>query len=138
MRKISQKKNQKSILDNIPFTYPAFLETSKIQKKVAAVGFEYKNEFEAIKKVYEETKELEKEVKLMNKKKIKEELGDLIFATLDVSRKLKLDPQLILKKANKKFTKRWKKLETIANKNNLELNRLSIKEYELLWQKVKN
>ena len=133
----SKKKNQDSILDGIPFTYPVFLKTIKIQKKVASVGFEYKNELEAIKKVYEENKELEKEIKAKNKKKIKEELGDLIFATLDVSRKLKLDPELILRNANTKFSKRWKKLEKIAKKEKLNLNKLSINKYNLLWNKAK-
>ena len=133
----SKKKDQNSILDSIPFTFPAYLKTHKIQKKVASVGFEYKNELEAINKVYEETKELELEIKANNKNKIKEELGDLIFATLDVSRKLKLDPELILKNANKKFSKRWKKLEKFAKKENLNLNNISMKKYNLLWQKAK-
>ena len=133
----SKKNDQNSILDSIPFTFPAYLKTHKIQKKVASVGFEYKNELEAINKVYEETKELELEIKANNKNKIKEELGDLIFATLDVSRKLKLDPELILKNANKKFSKRWKKLEKFAKKENLNLNNISIKKYNLLWQKAK-
>ena len=65
----SKKKNNDSILDNIPFTYPALLEANKIQKKVASVGFEYKNDLEAIKKVLEEVKELQTEVKAKNKKK---------------------------------------------------------------------
>ena len=133
----SKKNDQNSILDNIPFTFPAYLKTHKIQKKVASVGFEYKNELEAINKVYEETKELELEIKANNKNKIKEELGDLIFATLDVSRKLKLDPELILKNANKKFSKRWRRLEKFAEKENLNLSKLSLKKYNFLWIKAK-
>ena len=125
----SKNKKQNSILDNIPVTLPALQEANKIQKKVAAVGFEYNNDFEAIKKVNEELNELKKEIKIKNKKKIREELGDLIFAVLDVSRKLKLDPELVLKQSNKKFSKRWKKLENYTNKENLELQKLSIKEY---------
>jgi len=134
---ISKKKNQDSILDGIPFTYPAFLKANKVQKKVASVGFEYKNELEAIKKVYEEYKELTIEVKAKNKKKIKEELGDLLFATLDVSRILKLDPEFILRNANNKFSNRWKKLEKIAKKENLDLKKLSLEKYNLLWDRAK-
>ena len=103
-----------------------------LQKKVASVGFEYRNDLEALKKVYEELEELKIEVLAKNKKKIKEELGDLIFATLDVSRKLKLNPEIILKKANNKFSKRWKKLEKNAKKEKLNLNKLSLKKYDLL------
>ena len=133
----SKNKKKKSIIEGIPFTYPAYLEANKIQKKVASVGFEYNNDFEALKKVNEEAKELKKELHAKNKIKIKEELGDLIFATLDVSRKLKLDPEIILKKANNKFSKRWKKLEKIAKKEKLDLNKLSLKKYDLLWNKAK-
>ena len=133
----SKNKNKNSILEDIPFTYPAYLESNKIQKKVASVGFEYRNDLEALDKVYEELEELKEEVYAKNKNKIKEELGDLIFATLDVSRKLKLNPEVILKKANNKFSKRWKKLEKIAKKEKLDLNKLSLKKYDLLWNKAK-
>ncbi len=133
----SKKKKNISLLDDIPNTFPAYLKANKIQKKVASVGFEYKNDLEALNKVSEELIELRNEIKLKNNKKIKEELGDLIFASLDVSRKLNLDPELILTNANKKFTKRWKKLENISKKENLELNKLNIKQYNEIWQKVK-
>ena len=131
------KRKQDSILDNIPITYPALLEANKIQKKVASVGFEYKSNLDAIKKVQEEIKELKIEIKNNNKKKIKEELGDLIFATLDVSRKLDLNPEVILKKANKKFSNRWKKLEKIIKKENLNIKEISINKYNNIWKKTK-
>ena len=133
----SKNKKQNSILDSIPVTLPALQEANKIQKKVAAVGFEYSNDIEAIEKVNEELNELKKEIKIKNKKKIREELGDLIFAVLDVSRKLNLDPESVLKQSNKKFSNRWKKLEKYANKENIELQNLSIKEYNKIWNKVK-
>ena len=133
----SKNKEQNSILDSIPVTLPALQEANKIQKKVAAVGFEYSNDIEAIEKVNEELNELKKEIKIKNKKKIREELGDLIFAVLDVSRKLNLDPESVLKQSNKKFSNRWKKLEKYTNKENIELQNLSIKEYNKIWNKVK-
>lgn len=133
----SKNKKLESILDSIPSTYPALLEANKIQKKVASVGFEYKNDLEAIEKIEEEIKELKVEIINKNKRKIREELGDLIFASLDVSRKLKLDPEVILKNANKKFAKRWKKVEKSAKKENLSLRKISLKKYNLMWKKAK-
>ena len=133
----SKNKKEDSLLENIPFTYPAYLQANKIQKKVASVGFEYKNDLEALDKVYEELEELRLEIKNKNKKKITEELGDLIFSVLDMSRKLKLDPELVLKKANNKFINRWKKLELNIKKENLDLNKLSMKKYNLLWKMAK-
>ena len=139
MKKIEiiKKKKQKSILDDIPFNFPAYLETNKIQKKVASVGFDYKNELESIEKVKEELEELKIEIKNNNKNKIEEELGDLIFATLDVSRKLNFNPEIVLKKANKKFSKRWKKVERFSIKENLELRKITMKKYNSLWDKAK-
>ena len=133
----SKNKEQHSILDSIPVTLPALQEANKIQKKVAAVGFEYNNDIAAINKVNEELNELKKEIKIKNKKKIKEELGDLIFAVLDVSRKLKLNPETELKQSNKKFTKRWNKLENYTTKENLKLNNLDINQYNKIWNKIK-
>lgn len=133
----SKMKESKSILDSIPSTLPALQETNKIQKKVASVGFEYKNNKQAFQKIHEELSELEIEIKKNNKKKIKEELGDLIFATLDYSRKLNLNPELILKKSNKKFIKRWNKLEKLANKEKIDLNTLTLKKYNQMWENAK-
>ena len=133
----SKNKKQESILDDIPFTYPALLEANKIQKKVASVGFEYESDLQSIEKIEEEIIELKVEIKNKNKKKIKEELGDLIFAALDVSRKLGLNPEIILKKANRKFSKRWKKVEQNAKKENLNLRDISLIQYNQMWNSAK-
>ena len=133
----SKNKKLKSILDDIPNTYPAMLKTFKIQKKVANAGFEYRSNLEALDKVIEEAQELKKEIKRNNSSKIKEELGDMIFACLDVSRKLKLNPEVILSKSNIKFTKRWKKLERIIKNEKKEIKSLNINQLNKYWNKAK-
>ena len=133
----SKNKNNKSLLDGIPLTYPAMLQANKIQKKVANVGFEYLNNEQAINKVIEESIELKKELKNNNRIKIKEELGDLIFASLDVSRKLKFNPEEVLKKGNRKFINRWKKLEKIIKKENKDLNKLNSNQLNKYWKLAK-
>ena len=133
----SKNKNNKSILDGIPFTYPAMLQANKIQKKVANAGFEYLNNEHAINKVIEESIELKKELKNNNSRKIKEELGDLIFASLDVARKLKFNPEEILKNGNRKFINRWKKLERIIKKENKDLNKLNSNQLNKYWNLAK-
>jgi len=134
----SKNKKNKSLLDDIPNTYPAMLKAYKIQKRVANVGFEYKTDLLAIDKVIEEAKELKKEIKRKNKKrKIKEELGDLIFASLDVVRKLKFHPETILNKANNKFSIRWKKIERLIKINNEEIGKLNINKLNYYWEKSK-
>ena len=131
----SKNKKNKSLLDDIPNTYPAMLKTYKIQKKVAKEGFEYKNNLQAINKVIEEAKELKIEIKRKNnKRKIKEELGDLIFASLDVARKLKFHPETILNKANRKFSIRWRKIEKLLKINNEEIKKININRLNYYWK----
>jgi len=134
----SKNRKYKSILDGIPTNYPAMLKSNKIQKKVAKVGFEYRNDIQALNKVMEEVNELKKEIKRNNRKKIQEELGDLIFASLDMARKLKLDPEVILSKSNNKFVKRWKKIESFIKNDGKNLNELKLKDFNKYWQKAKN
>ena len=134
----SKNKKNNGLLENIPVNFPAMLKTNKIQKKVAKVGFEYKNDLEAIDKVIEEARELKKEINRKNKKRIIEELGDLLFASLDVSRKLKLNPEKVLSKSNNKFIKRWSKVEKLIKNNNKKIDQISTKELNIYWNNSKN
>ena len=133
----SKNKKDVGLLKDIPRSYPPLLKANKIQKKVAKVGFEYKNSIEAIDKIIEEANELKKEIKKKNYKKIKEELGDLIFSTLDVSRKLNLDPGVVLSKANNKFIKRWSTVETLIKKNKKKFRDLNLDNFDKYWQLAK-
>tara|TARA_B100002051_G_C16629529_1_gene582516 strand:+ start:138 stop:899 length:762 start_codon:yes stop_codon:yes gene_type:complete len=134
----SKNKKNNGLLENIPVNFPAMLKTNKIQKKVAKAGFEYKNDLEAIDKVIEEAKELKKEINRKNKKRIIEELGDLLFASLDVSRKLKLNPEKVLSKSNNKFIKRWSKVEKLIKNNNKKIDQISTKDLNIYWNNSKN
>ena len=133
----SKKKKQKNILDDIPNTYPSITKAFKIQKKVANFGFDYRNPLEALNKVEEELCELKKEILLDNKKNIQIELGDLIFSTIDLSRKMKLNPENIIAKANIKFTKRFNTMEKIIFKKKKNPKTLSYKEWDKFWEKSK-
>lgn len=134
---VSKNKKLTSILDDIPNNYPAMLKSNKIQKKVANVGFEYKNDLDALDKVIEEVDELKKEIKKKNKKRIQEELGDMIFASLDVARKLQLNPEVSLAKSNNKFSKRWRRLEQYIIKDKKKFNDLNLNDFDSYWHKAK-
>ena len=133
----SKKKNSKSILDTIPNTFPSQIKAHKIQKKVAKYGFDYENINQALKKVEEEINELKKEIKRKKTNKIKEELGDLIFATIDLSRKLNLNPETILASANKKFAKRFKIMEKNLMKKKIDIKDLNFQKIEYYWEESK-
>tara|TARA_B110000116_G_scaffold258981_1_gene260639 strand:+ start:504 stop:1259 length:756 start_codon:yes stop_codon:yes gene_type:complete len=136
-REKSKNKQNSGLLDDIPKKYPPLTKANKIQKKVAKVGFEYKNDLQAVDKIIEEANELKKEIKKKNIKNIKKELGDLIFSTLDVSRKLNLDPGIILSKANNKFIKRWKKIEILIKKDKKEFENLNLNDFNKYWEIAK-
>ena len=87
-----------------------------------------------MKKVKEELNELSHEIKAQNKKKIKEELGDLLFSCINLSRKLGLDTETVIRDSNRKFEKRFKKMEKQMNKEKLEWN---LKNLEKQWQNSK-
>ena len=129
-----KKKGAKSVLDGVSTNLPAVTRSLKLQKRAAKEGFDWKNENGTLKKVKEELNELSYEIKVKNKKKIKEELGDLLFSCINLSRKLGLDTETIIRDSNRKFEKRFKKMEKAMNKKRIEwtLNNL-----EKEWKKSK-
>ena len=129
-----KKKGATSVIDGISETLPAVTRAVKVHKRAAKEGFDWPTTEATIKKVKEELKELEVEIKNKNKSKIEEELGDLFLSCINLSRKLKLDTETVIRKSNRKFDKRFRKMEKIMNKNNLEWN---LKNLEKIWQKVK-
>ena len=106
----------------------------KLQKRAAKEGFDWENALDTLKKVKEEVREVSKEIQVNNKKKIKEELGDLFFSCINLSRKLGLDVESVIRDSNRKFEKRFKKMEKNMNKNKLDWN---LKNFDKEWQKSK-
>ena len=129
-----KKKGAKSVLDGVSVNLPAVTRSLKLQKRAAKEGFDWKNANETLKKVKEELNELSNEMKINNKRKIKEELGDLLFSCINLSRKLGLDTETIIRNSNRKFEKRFKKMENTMNKKKLKWN---LNNLEREWQKSK-
>ncbi len=129
--KAEEKKERKRILDGIPSTLPALLYCMKISKKAARAGFEWKNNAQVMECFISEIEEF-KQAKTKEEKE--EELGDILFSLVNVARWNNIDPELALSKANKKFIKRFNKLEELSQK---KLDELTFEEYNELWSKVK-
>jgi len=130
---------QQSILDNVPNAFPALLRAQKIQKQCSKVGFDW-NELEPVfAKVEEELKEVRDEVNQTprNQERIEEEIGDLFFATVNLSRHLKCNAEEALRKANNKFEQRFRKVEGKALERGVSLKDLSLIEMDILWDEVK-
>ena len=129
-----KKKGAQSVLDGVSVSLPAVTRSLKLQKRAAKEGFDWKDANGNLKKVKEELNELSHEIKAQNKKKVKEELGDLLFSCINLSRKLGLDTETVIRDSNRKFEKRFKKMEKQMKKKKLEWN---LKNLEKQWQNSK-
>lgn len=130
--KKEEKPHRTSIMDGVSKSQAALMSAQKISKKAISVGFEWPNEQSLWECVHSELKEFQ-EAKTFEDKE--DELGDILFAVVNLARWNKIDAEQALLKANKKFTKRFKEMEKLANKD-LKLH--SFEEWDELWNKAKN
>jgi len=128
--KLDEKKERKKTLDGIA-KMPALSTAEKISKKAAAKGFEWKTIEDIYSCFLGEVEEF-KNAKNQEDKEL--EFGDMLFSLVNFARRHKIDPEAALSRANKKFIKRFNKLEEISEK---PLEELSYDEYDFLWKKVK-
>ena len=131
-------KNTKNTLDQVEKNIPTLLRSLKIQKKAASLNFDWENETQVLNKIDEEIHELKDALKVNNKKMIEEELGDLFFTIINLSRRLNLDPEQTIRKANKKFITRFNEMENFIEDNKLKWHNLKKHDFKNLWNKVKN
>ena len=140
IKKLEKNKitNTKNTLDQVEKNIPTLLRSLKIQKKAASLNFDWENETQVLNKIDEEIHELKDALKVNNKKMIEEELGDLFFTIINLSRHLNLDPDQTIRKANKKFTTRFNEMENFIEDNKLKWHNLKKHDFKNLWNKVKN
>ena len=132
-----KKKERKSLLEGIPRSAPALLESFQIGTRVSRVGFDWKDSWSAFEKVKEELQELEEVIKEGNREKIEEEIGDLLFSIVNVARLEGINPENALKKTNKKFKERFAEIEKKAEKEGRRLEDMSLEEMDSVWEKAK-
>jgi tetrapyrrole methylase family protein / MazG family protein len=126
-----------SVLDGVPRSLPALLEAFQISRRAARVGFDWDEVSGIFEKLEEEIAELKKALSPLDREAVEEELGDLLFTVVNLSRFLGLDPEVTLKKSNRKFKQRFMGMEAEALKREVDLSKLSKEELEELWQSVK-
>ncbi|AWK40844.1 nucleoside triphosphate pyrophosphohydrolase [Photorhabdus laumondii subsp. laumondii] len=133
------QKDLHSVLDDIPASLPALMKAYKIQKRCAAVGFDWDTLGPVLDKVYEEIDEVMDEAHqaVVDQQHLEEEIGDLLFAVVNLSRHLGYKPEIALQKACNKFENRFREIEKLILKQGHTLEAATLEEMEKMWQQVK-
>ncbi|MDG6895500.1 nucleoside triphosphate pyrophosphohydrolase [Volucribacter amazonae] len=134
-----QQAGHHSILDNIPYAFPALLRAEKLQKRCSKKGFDWDNIHNVFAKVEEELQEVKQELAQpqRNQARIAEEMGDLLFACVNLSRHLACPAEQTLRQASLKFERRFRFVEQQINAQNKSLEESSIKERDYWWEQAK-
>ncbi len=132
-----EEKNRKSRLDGVPLTLPALSRAQRLQEKASYSGFDWDDIGSVWEKVEEEIEELKEAQLHEDEKAIEEELGDLIFSIVNLSRFLNISSEDALRNANKKFANRFYKLEKSLLKEGKTFRNVSLEDLNRIWDKVK-
>jgi len=128
---------KRGTLAGLPPTLPPLIAAYRLQERAAGVGFDWPDAKGPMAKVKEETAEVEREAGAGRRDKLEEEIGDLLFAVVNLARKLSVEPRQALERANAKFTERFENVEKLAAERGLEMGRASLEELDKLWDEVK-
>ncbi len=128
---------RKSALEGVPLHMPSLLRAWRLQSKAKSAGFDFSGAESAYDKVEEEIKELRRSVARRSRENFEEELGDLLFSLVNVSRFMKVNPEEALRKSIKKFIGRFRYIEDRMEGQNRKLNEASIEEMDTLWEEAK-
>ena len=124
-------------LRGLPPSLPPLLMAYRLQERAAGVGFDWRDAQGPAAKVKEELDEVERATGNGQRGTIEEEVGDLLFAVVNLARKLAVDPRAALEQANDKFRRRFEAMERLAEQRGVEIGRASLDELDKLWDEVK-
>ena len=131
---------KKTTLSGVPKTLPSLLRAYEISARAAAVGFDWQQAGDVLAKIEEEVAEVRHEIETGatgQLSRAEEEMGDLLFAIANLSRKLGIEPEGALRRANEKFTKRFDAVEQALSERGRTLNECTLDEMEAEWQRAK-
>jgi len=135
---LKKKEGKASVLDGVPKTFPALLRARRIQQKASTVGFDWEKTEQVWEKVKEEIGELEEVVQTQDTSRIEEEFGDLLFALVNLSRFIRVDPENALRRAVDKFTRRFQKVEQTMDAQGKNMKEASLDEMDAVWDRIKH
>ena len=136
--KIKLREGKKKVLSGVPASLPAMVKAYRIQDKARGVGFDWEKPHQVWDKVQEELNELKYEVdNNAPHEKIEQEFGDLLFALINYSRFIDVNPESALERTNKKFIRRFEYLEAQTNASNKDMKKMSLDEMDVFWNEAK-
>ena len=134
---IKLKEGKKSVLEGVPKSLPAVVKASRVQEKVAGVGFDWENKDKVWDKVQEELQELQVEVAAANKDKIEAEFGDVMFALINYARFIGVEAENALARTNAKFISRFQFMEEAILSEGKRMQDMNLAELDVYWDKSK-
>ena len=126
-----------SMLDEIPVHFPGLLEALKLTKKAAKVGFDWENADQIFAKIDEEIAEVRQAINAGDDNHIGEEIGDLLFAVVNLSRHFDIEPETALKRTNRKFRKRFGFIERTFANSERSIEDATLSEMDEQWERAK-
>jgi len=132
-----QQQGEVSALDSIPLALPALSRAAKLQKRVARVGFDWPELEPVLDKLDEELHELRRALATDKAAAIRDELGDVLFSCVNLARHLGENPETVLQDSNRKFERRFRRLEQQVHRSGRQPEQLSLAELDAVWEQVK-
>jgi tetrapyrrole methylase family protein/MazG family protein len=124
-------------LERFPRGLPPLRYAAAVQKKASEVGFDWPDHTGILDKIREEVDELADEIPSGNRDRIKDEIGDILFTVVNLTRRLEVDPEGALEKTTEKFVRRYAALERAARRAHRDLSTMSLDEMQALWERGK-
>ena len=137
IKKAEKGEERKSALSGVPPHMPALMQAQKITEKAARVGFDWEHVDQVFAKVIEELHELEETMVDGNEDRMESELGDLLFAIVNLGRFLSLDPEEALRKTISRFSRRFAHVEDTLHARGIQMKEASLEEMDKLWEEAK-
>ncbi len=137
IKKTLENRNHSSLIGGVPRIFPSLLRAAKITKKAARAGFDWENAGQVMRKVREEIEELEQAVARGDSGEMEHELGDTLFALVNLARFLNINPEVAMISANDRFEKRFEAMEQIARESGYSIEDSDLSTLDRFWEKAK-
>jgi len=138
IKRTVENRNHPSLVGGVPKTFPSLLRAAKISKKAARAGFDWETTDQVLAKVDEELAELKEAVSEGGENELEHELGDILFALVNLARFLKVNPEIALRSANARFERRFAAMEKLAEESGSSIEGTDLATLDKFWEMAKN